>query len=394
MNFFEILKYYSNLSENFTSSFIKYLLIPTEKHGLNYYVFESILQLLGDEILFRHVINKKDELIIPENEKNLGKNYGRIEISIEFSYRDQHENRAKKAIILIENKINEYSIKNEDKRGKKQIIRYLDYLASLNKVDYKRLIYLLPETVNLQELSEYYFHDIDTHPLNRSLTFLYWKHPQELEAHQIYNKYFLPKKSFISLFEKLIKDETKATIDPLDPHLLYLIKSFIHTVHNNFTFEVHDDTLIQKYSDFKSNLNAVDGALYKKLLEFEDVIKKTTGKPVLDSMSTRSKKIGIPVPQQYYKKEYKNPQFFFLLKEVITIEEQNYFPIVFEEYYFGTSHWDLQKVENYFKIARQKYQLNQNEGTLKVYISKDSDLQAVIDFDKLKSFRLDRRNSK
>lgn len=392
MNFFEVLKYYSNLSENFTSSFVKFLLIPDEKHGLGYHLFQSILDLLGGNIRFHHVINKQDEFIIPENEKSLGKSYGRIEISIEFSYRDPETNYARKAIILIENKIYESSIKNEDTQGKKQIIRYLDYLETVNKADYKQLIYLLPETTDLQRFSEYYLADIESHPLKSALIFLYWKHPEEVESNKLYKKYFLHEKSFITVFERIIDDETRWRIEPLDPNLLYLIKSFIHTVYNNFNFKESDDSLIQKYADFKSNLSAIDTLLYKKLGEFEEYVKKATGKPVNDSMSTRSIKVGIPVPEQYYKKDYRNPQFLVLLKELVTIDETTYFPLVFEEYYHGTPHWDLQKVEDYIKAKGLKYHRNPKEGTIKVYIGSDTALNDVIDFERLKNFRYDKRS--
>ncbi len=89
-------------------------------------------------------------------------------------------------------------------------------------------------------------------------------------------------------------------------------------------------------------------------------VRQANGKPINDSMSTRSIKVGVPVPEQYYKKNYSNPQFLLLLKEWVTFDDINYFPIVFEGYYHGTPHWDLQKVEGYIKEKGMKYDINQN----------------------------------
>ena len=249
---------------------------------------------------------------------------------------------------------------------------------------------LLPETTDLQDLSEYYFDEIESHPLRDSLSFLYWKHPEHIEARELYENYFLQGKSFITVFERIIQDEAQSLIAPLDPNLLYLIKSFINTVNNNFAFDENDDALIQKFSDFKDNLYVVDRDLHQKLIEFEGYIKYKVGKPLNDSMSTRSVKIGIPVPQPYYKNDYRNFQFLLLIKELGTFEDKNYFPVIFEGFYYGKPHWDIQRLESYLKRKQLNYHLDLNEDTIKVFIMKDTILDDVLDFEQMKGFRLDK----
>ncbi len=53
---------------------------------------------------------------------------------------------------------------------------------------------------------------------------------------------------------------------------------------------------------------------------------------------------------------------------------------------------DIQKVEDYAKTQGLEYRMNPKGGTITVYIASDTSLNDVINFDRLKSFRLDKRS--
>lgn len=239
MNIFKILS--SNdgsINEPNVSSFLAYLLDPSENHGLSSKFVESFLEpiILNNKEQFR-------ELIYEERVRDLSKNSRfdvRVQAEVKVSIDGGEKKKTRDIDILIElfeqdtsqtlpkfsfcveNKIKDSAIINGDNQLYEEIIGLKNY-------------YLEPSNDKLQPLISFIFltpakTKRATDEFNELLYILQEKLPC---LHMVWEEQDTPH-SIVSLLMNLLEQEAKGKIDPIYEYTKHTIKSFISFVYSGF----------------------------------------------------------------------------------------------------------------------------------------------------------------
>lgn len=273
MNIFRILS--SNdgsINEPNVSSFLAYLLNPTEDHGISSLLLQEILNDIAEidsnflsKIKYNNRITDLSKYsgfsinVIPELSVNLevkGKRKRRdIDVIVEII-----DDRTNEIIysICIENKITDGSINKKDSQLEDELTGIQNYYA---ESDYSPEIYFIYLTPNPSEISSYSFDKLDYDKKYH----LYWSENEK----SVFNKIL-----------KIFSYEQKGLIDPINNQSSYLIKSFLSFIKTNFKSYIEERQ--------------------------EKLEKKSYGKPVIDLLKDFSLTLN---PEEEYEVDYIRNKF-------------------------------------------------------------------------------------
>ena len=287
MNIFRILS--SNdgsINEPNVSSFLAYLLDPTEDHGISSLLLQEILNDLAEtnkdflsKIQYNNRIADLSKYsgysinIIPELSVNLEKKGKRkrrdIDIIIEIT-----DNKTNEIIysICLENKITDSSIIKDDSQLEDELKGLVNYYL---ESDFSPEIYFIYLTPTPSVASSYSFEKLEYDKKYH----LYWDNDDN---------------SIFNILLRIFNNEKEGLIDPINNQSSYLIKSFLSFIKTNF----------KSYIEEKR----------------EKLEKKNYGKPVIDLLKDFSTRLN---PNLEYEIDFVKNEFSIYVLNISGIELLN-----------------------------------------------------------------------
>lgn len=275
MNIFRILS--SNdgsINEPNVSSFLAYLLNPSEDHGISSFLLQELLNsfLKISKNYFEKIqyngritdlsnysgfsINILPELLVNYDNANKKK---RRDIDIVLEIIDNKKNEIIYAI-CIENKISDYSINKNDSQLEDELKGLINFYSEnkLNPEIY--VIYLTPSPSKISQLT---FKKLDYEKKSH----IYWDNDND-------------NNSLFNMLSKIFTGENQGLIDPINGQSSYLIKSFMSFIKTNFKSYVEERQ--------------------------EKLEKRNYGKPVIDHLNDFAQTLDI---NTIYKIEFLKQEF-------------------------------------------------------------------------------------
>jgi hypothetical protein len=220
-----------NISETNISAMLVYLLDPSNDHGLGDKFLKKIIGKLKNEELKNnkklqsyldnssgYEVDIEYEFPVNVEETESINSIRKIDIVIEF-YNEESKDIPEFAI-AIENKIQSTSA-NDKNQFKDEIVG----LKSSYKDDYKTdidvyFILICPENKKIEKM----FSEIADNKVR-----ILWKNQKDDKK--------TDKSSISDIFKDILRDECEAKIDPLSTEVIYILKSFVAFIDNDFKSE-------------------------------------------------------------------------------------------------------------------------------------------------------------